>query len=922
MSNETKPPVEMEGQTISHYRLLEKLGEGGMGIVYRALDHRLDRQVALKLLLPKATLSPDSKRRFMQEAKVTSALNHPNIVTIYEIDNSQGLDFISMEYVRGKTLSLLLRNRGLRTSEVLRYAVQISDALAAAHAGGVVHRDIKPANIMIADAGDSTKVLDFGLAKLTETAESGDLVSTQTMDREVEPQTASGKVLGTVAYMSPEQAGGKKVDSRSDIFSFGSLLYEMLTGQRAFQGETKMSVLAAILHEQPKALRELVRDVPLELEEVIDLCLRKEPSKRLQSMADVKILLESLREKCDAGKLGQMPRAVDRRRSNWWRNATVSLLMLGAAAGTWWLARPGESASAVRLSRLTWDSGLTVDPTLSPNGQLLAYASDRYGEGNLDIWVQPLGGGEPSRLTQNPADEEWPSFSPDSSRIVFRSARRGGGLYVISALGGQERLIANGGQNPSFSPDGTQILYWVGEPANFAPSGKIYAVPATGGKSVQIEPGFADARYPIWTPDGGHVLFQGIRSAQEPPDWWVAPASPGIQVNQGAVKTGAFDVFGRKGISVYMGPGGFRGDHIVFSANEADSRSVYEIPISTRNWRAANRLRRLTFGTGLDAQPSPSAGGQVVFASLNFSNNIWLLPIDTQGQLGAEPQRVTEGTAYDATPSCSRDGAKLVFTSGRLGNRDVWIKDLKSGREAALTVTPVNEFSPVISADGSKVAYTVSGQTLQPIYIVDTRLPPGSSVPERICDDCGEPFDWTLDRSGILYGYGRPKAVGSFRIATGRKTPLVHSARYDIDQAQFSPDGAWISVMAYTDPSHTRIFVIPLHDGTAASEDRWIPITDGESWDDRPRWSPHGDFIYFYSRRDGFGCIWKQALDQATRRPVGAPSAVHHFHSSRLSIMHMAFNRLGICAVADKLIFNLLETTGNIWMMQPNQNKN
>ena len=914
------------GDKLGPYEILAPLGAGGMGEVYRAHDSKLCRNVALKILPAAVASNAAYMARFKREAHVLASLNHPNIVAIYEINNADGLDFIAMEYVPGKTLDHLIHSRKLRIGDALQYAIQIADALTAAHLVGVVHRDIKPSNIMISEANGKIKVLDFGLAKQTAPPAIGEFSSTQTLDSDVDPQTADGKVLGTAPYMSPEQVEGKKVDARSDIFSFGAVLYEMLTGRLAFPGKTKMSILAAVLREEPKSASELVQGVPPEMEELIGLCLRKDLGRRLQTMADLKLLLENVREKSDAGKLGQAQQAFEQRWSRWLIPAG-SLLLLGALAAAWWLGRSGASVPEVRLIRLTLDSGLTVDPALSPNGELLAYASDRAGEGNLDIWVQPVSGGEPTRLTQDPADDESPSFSPDSSRIAFHSYRGGGGIYVVPALGGQERLIATGGQNPRFSTDGRRIVYWIGEPSYSAPSGKVYVVPATGGKPVQVQPGFADARYPIWTPDGKHILFEGTRAAGEEPDWWVTRAGSEIQADDKAVKTGAFAVFRRKGILVYMGPGGFRGDQIVFSADESSVRkvinatSIYQLPISTRSWKASDKLERLTLGTGVDAEPAPSTGGQVVFTSMQFSENIWFLPLDVRGQVGAEIRRITDGFGFDATPSVSRDGTKLVFSSERFGNRDVWIRDLKTGREAALTSTPQDEAWPVISADGTKVAYTVSGQATQPIYVVDARIPPGSSVPEKVCEDCGEPVGWSPDGSQIIYISGHPKAVGSFRAAKG-KARIAQSSRYDIDQAQFAPDGAWISVVAHIDANRTRVFAIPIRDGPAVPESQWIPITDGASWDDRPRWSPRGDVIYFISRRDGFECIWKQALDPATRRPVGPPLAVHHFHSTGLSMMHMGLERLGLSVAADKLAFNLLELRGNVWMIQTGTGQN
>ena len=243
----------MVGKTISHYQVFGKLGEGGMGVVYKARDIRLDRSVAIKVLLTEKMSDPDRKRRFIQEAKAASALNHPNIITIYDIDQADGMDFIAMEYVPGKTLDELIPRKGMRLSLALKYAVQIADALAKAHAAGIVHRDLKPSNVMVNDEG-TVKILDFGLAKLTEQTQGDEFASTATVDVGGKPVTEKGVIMGTVSYMSPEQAEGRTVDPRSDIFSFGSVLYEMITGQRAFQGDTKISTISAILNKEPAPL--------------------------------------------------------------------------------------------------------------------------------------------------------------------------------------------------------------------------------------------------------------------------------------------------------------------------------------------------------------------------------------------------------------------------------------------------------------------------------------------------------------------------------------------------------------------------------------------------------------------------------------------------------------------------------------------
>src|SRR5215471_4229128 len=288
------------GQILGHYRIESKLGEGGMGVVYRAFDTHLERLVAIKVLRPEAQISPERKRRFVLEARAASALNHPNIITIYDIDTAEGVDFIAMEYVDGKTLDRLIPRNGMRLSEILKCSIQISGALARAHGAGIIHRDIKPANVMVVADGH-VKVLDFGLAKLTEQIAGDESAPTVTM---VEgPRTEEGAIIGTTAYMSPEQAEGTKLDGRSDIFSFGSVLYEMSTGRRPFHGETKMSTLAAILNTEPPSVYDVAPDTPRDLGKIIARCLRKDPDRRFQHMDDIKVALEELKEESESGNL-------------------------------------------------------------------------------------------------------------------------------------------------------------------------------------------------------------------------------------------------------------------------------------------------------------------------------------------------------------------------------------------------------------------------------------------------------------------------------------------------------------------------------------------------------------------------------------------------------------------------------------------
>src|SRR5579863_2279915 len=294
----------MVGRTILHYQFLEKLGAGGMGEIYKAQDTRLNRFVAIKVLTAAATGDPDRRRRFIQEAQAASALNHPNIITIHDIVSEGGTDFMVMEFVSGKTLVDLIPKGGLRVSQVLKYSVQMADALQAAHNAGIVHRDLKPGNVMVTDSG-LVKVLDFGLAKLTDrgplTTLSGPNDATQTIAEA--PLTVEGSIIGTVSYMSPEQAQGKKVDTRSDIFSYGVVLYEMVTGSRAFEGDSTLTTLSAILRDEVRPVAEFAPEAPPQLELVIQRCLRKSPDDRWQTMKDVEMALAALKHESDSGML-------------------------------------------------------------------------------------------------------------------------------------------------------------------------------------------------------------------------------------------------------------------------------------------------------------------------------------------------------------------------------------------------------------------------------------------------------------------------------------------------------------------------------------------------------------------------------------------------------------------------------------------
>jgi serine/threonine protein kinase/Tol biopolymer transport system component len=906
----------MIGRTLGHYRIDSKLGEGGMGVVYKARDTHLDRFVAIKVLPPEKTTEAERKRRFLQEAKAASALNHPNILHVYDVETAGDLDFIAMEYFEGQTLADLIGRKGLSVRDTLRYAVQVADGLAVAHGAGIVHRDIKPGNIMINEKG-LIKILDFGLAKLTDLSEGGEFGSTQTM----RPATEKGTIVGTVAYMSPEQAQGKHVDSRSDIFSFGSVLYEMLTGRRAFQGDSQLSILAAIVRDQPAPVNEIRPGAPREVERIVTYCLRKDPQRRLQRMDDVKILLEELAAEPESGKLSSPPYRP-RRASPATVISTILILVACAVLALRLTTPRRETLQPMRgpvLTRLTSDVGLSTQPVVSPKGDLLAYASDRGGEGNLDIWIQQIGGGQPLRLTRNEADDDEPAFSPDGTRIAFHSGRDGGGIYVVPALGGEERLIARQGREPKFSPDGSQILYWIGH--DF---GKAFIVPSIGGTPRPVRPEFYSVRNPIWSPDGKWILFHGSKDRNEliesdSYDWWASESK-----GETLVRTGAVSLLRREGLApsarVFL-PDTWLAENsgVVFSARLGDTTNLWELPISSASGRVSGAPLRLTFGAGMDVSAAASAPNGLVFASLDDNTDVWGLPLDAdRAKVQGALHQWTNNLVADSQPSLSSDGKQMLFTSTRLGNSDIWWKDLQTGKEAPLTLAPLRETAPKITRDGAAAAYAPYDGSRWSIDFVKISSRGGtiqSGAPEKPCEDCGLPYGWSSDGKRLLYAHlGPPAHVRMIDLTSRRTLELLRHSESNVWGASFSPDNRWIVFPVQQDSSGGGVYLAPFRDGLIPPTD-WIPL--GNIGDGNFEWSPNGQILYMTQMHDGFRCLGYQRLDSATKRPVGQPEFLYHLHHARLSMTNLSGPQRAISVARDKIVFTISELTGSIWMAKP-----
>ena len=902
----------MVGAIVGQYQVLEKLGEGGMGVVYKARDTRLGRLVALKLLPPDRVAERDQKQRFMQEAQSASALNNPHIVTIYQAGSDNGCEFIAMEYLSGKTLDELIDRRGLPLPIVLRYAVQIADALAAAHRAGIIHRDLKPANVMVGEDG-VVKVLDFGLAKLSEPAESGDLVDTRTVLK-----TEVGTVLGTVAYMSPEQAEAKPVDPRSDIFSFGSVLYEMVTGRHAFEGETKMSTIAAILRTDPRAVSDAVPAIPRELERIVMRCLRKDPARRFQHAEDLKVALEELREESESGKLLASSAASAHAKRPWTRYAALGLpaLLALALAGVWWSGRKPEPAAHPVLVQMTRDNGLATDPTLSPDGKLLAYASDRGGEGKLDIWVQQTAGSDAIRVTRDASDESEPAFSPDDTMIAFRSERDGGGIYSVPAFGGPPRRLAPAGRTPQWSPDGKWIAYWVGPiGGNLAAPGAshAYIIPSGGGPPTRMAAALDAAAFPAWSPDGRRLILFGTRGGQC--DWFTVSFDPATGAARPAEACNAPSGMRRDQTVLWtLSPFRWTADgNLVFSAAMGDTVNVWSMPISPSTFRITAKPERLTSGTTLEGKPAVAAGGLLAFTSVSQQESILSLSLDAdRGKTRGEPSRMMTGASAQM-PAVSADGRRLAYISDKSGRQDLWMRDFGNGQETSFNLGMDGGSWPQMSVDGKQVAFATSDNGLWNLYSVSVPALDRPGTPQLVCPRCGVPGGFSSDASRLLYSSIR--SIGVFDLRSNTSAPATADAHYNLYQPSFSPDGRWISFIG-TQAATSRVFVAPFGNGPVP-ESAWIPVTPADGWSDKPRWSPDGNLLYFTSERCGFRCIWAQRLERGPSAPRAIRLSVYHSHSARASLLNMDLGELEISVARDKLVFNIAERRGNIWLRKP-----
>jgi Tol biopolymer transport system component len=652
------------GDKLGPYEILAPLGTGGMGEVYRARDTRLGREVAIKILGSRHAVNPARRDRFLQEARTTSALNHANIVALYDIGNENGADFLVMELVRGKTLDQLAGNRGLGITEALRYAIPIADALARAHSVGILHRDLKPSNIMVTEDG-IPKILDFGLAQLTEPESLSEADATWTIQAAHE----DGQIAGTPGYMSPEQAEGKKLDARSDIFSFGTVLYEMVTGRRPFRGDSTASTLAAVLRHEPDAPSKLAPNMPRELERIIQRCMRKDPNRRFHSMNDVKVELEEVREESESGVKAAAPGAPRGRRRWLWVGGTVAALAAIGLVGLRLRQRNTVPPPSAPIP-LTAYRGDELYADFSPDGNQLVFAWNGEHSNLYHVYVKLIGSPNHLQLTHGEGNDAFPAWSPNGRWIAFqRRDRDGSHTMLVSPIGGPERKVGDRlcGGHMSWSNDSQWLACGASSDSPGlilvrAESGELRRLSSLPKPQFDLDPAFS--------PDGHNLLFVHCAS---PDNCDIDLLELNLDLSARGQARRITNEHGYNSGLTWAADG----QEAVWSMRKASLRgaaSLYRVPVLD-----AGLPQMLAFGQSADYPVVALRRNRLVYSHIANTYHMWR----SDGHVSE--RHPVSSTQNEGNLRFSPDGKRIAFESDRAGTEAIWVANADGTQPVQLT---------------------------------------------------------------------------------------------------------------------------------------------------------------------------------------------------------------------------------------------
>jgi serine/threonine protein kinase len=842
------------GTRLGPYEITGAIGSGGMGEVYRARDTRLGRDVALKLLAPAFASDLDRLARFDREAKLLASLNHPNIAHVYGFENASlpdgtTVNLLAMELVDGEDLAERLARGPVPVDEALAIARQIAEAVEAAHEKGIVHRDLKPANVKLKPDG-TVKVLDFGLAK----AWSGDAGSSNASDPALSrsptlSRTADGLILGTAAYMSPEQARGKPVDQRSDLWSLGVVLFEMLTGTRPFEGETVSDTLAAVLTRELK-WESLPGETPASIRRLLRRCLQRDRRMRLASAADARLEIDDAAQSAEG--------VAVRPPFPWTRTALVSLVSLIGGAVVARFGMRTANQEPVRLEILT-DSGIDSDPAASPDGKTIAYSSSR--EGKAQIWLRQLDGGGETARTAGPFDSA-PRFSPDGSFLLFkREAAAGSLLLRTPTLGGEEHRVVSNALAADWSPDGSLIAF-VGEE-----DGVLYTVHPDGSGKQELRR-FPEER-PVslaWSPDGRLVALHLV-----PRTGARAGRLAVIPLDGGDARTLHTDPFSSLTSSLAWSGSGRALLYAVGEGTSLDQGIAIKGTGRVVSHDVETDQVRTLFWTAKPASNLAVAGtGSLLFDATARLENLRSVPLLPHHGLTGSTW-LTRGSCLDRQPAFSPDGRLVVFSSNRGGNLDLWTLSRSDGRIRRITDDAARDWDPAFTSDGAGILWSSERGGHLEVWIAAL----DGSAARQVTRDGVDAENPTMTRDGrwIVYASADPSKRGIWKIHPDG-SGAVSIALGPFFLPEVSPDGRFVAYLDSTSSQPRRtIRVRRVEDGSEVPPSIGIDRNGNEDSNfGRPRWLPGGSALAFLAAdTDGLSGVFAQDFvpgkeTSATRR--------------------------------------------------------